>query len=45
MILLAAGLVLLTLLLLIAGHWILAIVAGVPAAVAVWIVLQARSVR
>ena len=41
----AGALVLLTLLLLITGHWVLAIIAGLPAAVAVWVFLQARTVR
>jgi hypothetical protein len=43
--LIAAGLVLLTLLLLVTGHWILAIIVALPAAVAVWLFLQARAVR
>ena len=43
--LIAGVLVLLTLLLLVTGHWVLAIIAGVPAAVAVWLFLQARAVR
>jgi hypothetical protein len=43
--LIAAALVVLTLLFVITGNWILAIVAGVPAAAAVWVFLQARSVR
>lgn len=43
--LIAGALVVLTLLLLVTGHWVLAIVAGVPAAVAVWVYLQARAVR
>lgn len=43
--LIAAALVVLTLLLLVTGHWVLAIIAGVPAAVAVWLLLQARAVR
>jgi hypothetical protein len=38
-------LVLLTLLLLVTGHWVLAIIAGLPAAVAVWVFLQAQTVR
>jgi hypothetical protein len=41
----AAALVVLTLLFALTGHWVLAIVAGIPAAVAVWVYLQARSVR
>jgi hypothetical protein len=41
----AAALVVLAVLFLLTGHWILAIVVGIPAAVAVWVYLQARSVR
>jgi hypothetical protein len=41
----AAALVVLTLLFLMTGHWVLAIISGIPAAVAVWVYLQARSVR
>jgi uncharacterized membrane protein YccC len=43
--LIAGALVVVTLLLLITGHWILAVIFGVAAAVAVWVFLQARSVR
>jgi hypothetical protein len=43
--LIAGVLALLTLLLVFTGHWVLAIIAGVPAAVAVWVFLQARAVR
>jgi len=43
--LIALVLVVLTLLFLVTGHWILAIVAAIPAAIAVWLYLQARSVR
>ena len=43
--LIAGALVVLTLLFLITGHWVLAIIVGVVAAVAVWIFLQARTVR
>ena len=43
--LIAGALVLLTLLFVVTGHWVLAIVAAVPAAVAVWVFLQARTVR
>jgi hypothetical protein len=43
--LIGGALVLLTLLLLLSGHWVLAIVFGIPALVAVWAFLQARSVR
>jgi hypothetical protein len=35
----------LALLLLISGHWILGIIAAVIAVVALWVFLQARSVR
>ena len=41
----AAALVLLTLLFLISGHWILAVIFGVAGAVAVWVFAQARTVR
>jgi hypothetical protein len=43
--LIAGALVVLTLLFLLTGHWVLAIVAGVPAAIAVWVYFQARTVR
>ena len=43
--LIAGVLVLLTVLLVVTGHWVLAIIAAVPAAVAVWALLQARTVR
>lgn len=43
--LIAGVLVVLTLLFLVTGHWVLAIIAAVPAAVAVWLFLQARAVR
>ncbi len=43
--LIAAALVVLALLLLISSHWILGIIFGVAAAVAVWVYLQARTVR
>ena len=43
--LIAAALVLLTLILLAGGHWVLGIIFGVPAVVAVWLFFQARSVR
>jgi len=42
--LVAGGLVVLTLLLAITGHWILTIILGLAAAVAIWVFLQARSV-
>jgi hypothetical protein len=38
-------LLLLALLFLLSGHWLLAIIFGVPAAVAIWVFLQARTVR
>jgi hypothetical protein len=37
--------VLLTLLFLAGGHWILAVLFGVAAAAAIWVFLQARTVR
>ena len=43
--LLAGALVLLTLLFLITGHWLLAVIVGVAAVVAVWLFVQARAVR
>lgn len=43
--LIAAGLVLLALILLLTGHWVLAIIFAIPAAVATWVFLQARTVR
>jgi hypothetical protein len=43
--LVAGGLVLLTLIFALTGHWILTIVAAFPAVVAVWLFLQMRSVR
>jgi len=43
--LIAGALVLLTLLLLLSGHWVIAIIFGIPAVVAVWAFVQARSVR
>jgi hypothetical protein len=43
--LIAGALVLLTLVFVFTGHWVLAIIAAVPAAVAVWLLLQARGVR
>jgi hypothetical protein len=43
--LIAGGLALLTILLLLSGHWVLGIIVGVPAVVAVWLWLQARTVR
>jgi len=41
----AAVLVVLAFLFLISGHWILFIIFGIPAVVAVWALVQARSVR
>jgi hypothetical protein len=43
--LIGAVLVLLALLFLISGHWVLAVIFAVPAAVAIWVFLQARTVR
>jgi uncharacterized membrane protein YccC len=43
--LIAGGLTLLALLFLISGHWVLAIIFAVPAVAAIWVYLQARSVR
>ena len=43
--LVAGALVLLALVLLISGHWVLGIIIGIAAAIAVWVFLQARSVR
>ena len=43
--LIAGALVLLALLLLISGHWLLALIVGAAAAVAIWLLLQARTVR
>ena len=41
----AAGVALLAVLLLISGHWVLGIVFGAGAVVAIWLVLQLRTVR
>ena len=41
----AAILVVLALLFVLTGHWILAIVFGIPAVIGVWAVVQLRSVR
>ena len=43
--LIAAALAVLALLLLFSGHWLLGIIFGVVAAAAIWVFLQARSVR
>jgi hypothetical protein len=43
--LIAAGLTVLALILLLSGHWILAIIFGAPALAAIWVFLQARTVR
>jgi hypothetical protein len=43
--LIAGVLLLLALLFLLSGHWVLAIIFGAPAAVAIWVFLQARTVR
>jgi hypothetical protein len=41
----AAVLLLLALLFLASGHWVLAVIFGVAAAAAIWVLLQARTVR
>lgn len=41
----AGVLVLLALLFLASGHWVLAVIVGVAAAAAIWVFLQARTVR
>ena len=43
--LIAAVLVLLALLLLVSGHWVLGVIFAVAAAAAIWVFLQARTVR
>ena len=43
--LVAAALALLTLIFAVTGHWILAIIAAVIAAAAVWLLMQMRTVR
>jgi low affinity Fe/Cu permease len=43
--LIAGALVIVTLLFLATGHWVLTVVCGVAAVVAVWVFLQARAVR
>lgn len=43
--LIAGVLVLLTLLFLVSGHWVLTVIFGAAAAVAIWVFLQARTVR
>jgi len=43
--LIAGVLVLLALLLLASSHWILGVIVGAAAVVAIWVFLQARSVR
>jgi hypothetical protein len=43
--LVAGALVLLALILFAAGHWILGIIVGVLAAVAIWLFMQTRTVR
>ena len=43
--LLAGILALVALLFLIGGHWVLGVVFGIAAAVAIWVFLQARSVK
>jgi hypothetical protein len=42
---LAGVLALVALLFLISGHWVLGVLFGIAAAVAIWVFLQARSVR
>jgi len=41
----AGVLVLLTLLFLVSGHWVLGVIFGAAAAAAIWVFLQARTVR
>ncbi len=43
--LVAGVLVLLALLFLVSGHWVLGVLVAIPAAVAVWVLFQARAVR
>jgi uncharacterized membrane protein YccC len=43
--LIAAALAIVALLLLISGHWVLGLILAVAAAAAIWVVLQARTVR
>jgi VIT1/CCC1 family predicted Fe2+/Mn2+ transporter len=43
--LIAGALVVLAVLFLITGHWVLAVIVGAVAALALWAFLQARSVR
>lgn len=43
--LIAGVLVLLALLFFASGHWILGLIVGVPAVVAIWLFMQARTVR
>jgi hypothetical protein len=43
--LIAGILVLLALLFLASGHWVLALIVGAAAAAAIWVFLQARTVR
>ena len=43
--LIAAALAIVALLLLISGHWILGLIFAVAAAAAIWVFLQARTVR
>ncbi len=45
MAIIAAVLVVVALLFLISGHWLLFIIFAIPAVVAVWMFVQARSVR
>jgi uncharacterized membrane protein YgaE (UPF0421/DUF939 family) len=41
----AGGLAVLALLLLSSSHWILGVIVGIAAAVAIWVFLQARTLR
>ena len=43
--LIAAVLAILAVLFLISGHWVWALIFGIPAAAAIWVFLQARTVR
>ena len=43
--LIAGALALLAVLFLLSGHWVLAVIFGVPAAAAIWVYVQARTVR
>ena len=43
--LIAGGLAIVALLFFLTGHWIIGILVAIPAAVAIWVFLQARTVR